>query len=185
MSNNKGGYGTAVAILSLVVAVLAWLFPQQPKETKRPAPSTPSPTPTLTPIPTLTPSPTPTPTPKESSLISGKWVGTYDCSQGITGVTVTISPTESKVKAIFSFYPLSENPYVPSGVFKSEGVFDPNTRWIDFPEGEWELGKRPYTFWKGWKALGFQGQFDEKLETFFGKMKSKTCKPFNLARTKD
>ncbi|PSB16410.1 hypothetical protein C7B65_21585 [Phormidesmis priestleyi ULC007] len=119
---------------------------------------------------------TPTPTPKESS-ISGQWVGTYTCSQGITGVTVAIDQVGNKVIADFSLYPVPENPNVPRGMARYEGDFNSTSLRMRFPRGTWI--NKPAS---SWTAFPFQGQFDEALKTFSGEIDGHRCTTVNLKR---
>ena len=76
------------------------------------------------------------------SVIAGEWVGTYECPQGLTGVTLTISGNSADLDATFSFYAHPSNPDVPSGSFSMDGslgcggnlvLFGRN--WIVQPDG--------------------------------------------------
>ncbi|WP_414517729.1 hypothetical protein [Nostoc sp. PCC 9305] len=134
-------------------------IPKQPIETEKPLTST------------------PTPKLKESSMISGQWVGTYTCSLGITGVTVAIDQTGDQVIADFSLYPIPENPNVPRGMSRYVGGFNSTSRVMIFPEGTWI--NRPGS---SWKAFGFHGEFNENLEKFSGTMDHYSCKTINLSR---
>jgi hypothetical protein len=134
-----------------------------------------------------TPSPVPEQTPKPEPTISGEWVGTYTCSQRITGVTVVIDQTRNTVIADFHLYPPSENSDIPREYKRYEGSggratykgdFNSISRYVRFPEGEWS-GESPGFLWR---AFGFQGQFDEKLETFSGKMDHHSCTTINLKK---
>ncbi|MFF2087454.1 hypothetical protein ACFVVM_27080 [Nocardia sp. NPDC058176] len=67
---------------------------------------------------------------------AGTWVGSYQCAQGATGLTLTVQP---QVMAEFEFYPLPENPAVPSGRFtmrwqvESGRIVFRQSSWIDRP----------------------------------------------------
>ncbi len=114
---------------------------------------------------------------KPEPMISGVWKGKYTCSQGITGVTVAIAQTENKLIADFSLYPVPENMNVPNGLAKYEGDFNPTSRRMRFLRGTWINQPAPF-----WTAFGFQGQFDENLETFSGKVDHYSCGTINLKR---
>ncbi|GEM_PF-2150796 len=79
-------------------------------------------------------------------LVAGIWKGTYTCTQGATGLTLTIQTEGEKAKAIFSFYPLKSNPGVPSGSYELTGrisnrrVILRPSRWINQPTGYSMLG---------------------------------------------
>jgi len=134
-----------------------------------------------TPVETIPfPSPTPTQPSEPEPMISGVWVGTYTCSKGMTGVTVDIAQTGNVVIADFSLYPVSANPNVPSGMARYEGDFNSTSRRMSFPRGTWI--NKPASFWT---AFGFHGQFDQKLETFDGRMDHHSCTTINLTRKDD
>ena len=120
--------------------------------------------------------PTPTPTSKES-IVSGQWVGTYTCSQGITGVTVAIDQIGNKVIADFSLYPVPENPTVPRGMARYEGDFNAISQHMRFPRGTWMNEPAP-----SWTAFPFQGRFDESLKNFSGRIDGYRCTTINLKR---
>ena len=75
--------------------------------------------------------------------LSGEWIGTYTCGQGLTGLTLTMTGHASgAVDAIFSFYPIPENPSIPSGSSTKRGVYLiggglnlESGAWIDQPLG--------------------------------------------------
>jgi hypothetical protein len=70
---------------------------------------------------------------------SGKWEGTYHCSQR---VILDISTTSSNMNAVFDFYPLKQTQQIKSGSFSLSGSFtedgyfklEPKS-WINRPEG--------------------------------------------------
>ncbi|MGW0178424.1 hypothetical protein [Nocardia sp. NPDC003345] len=56
----------------------------------------------------------------ELAAIAGRWVGTYTCVQGDTGLTLTI---ESGGRAQFRFYPVRSNMSVDTGTFEMRVSF--------------------------------------------------------------
>jgi hypothetical protein len=81
------------------------------------------------------------PSDDEASPI-GAWEGTYTCTQGVTGLTLTIEEGDEgggSLVGTFEFYAVDENPGVPSGSFALEGTFAGGdlellgTEWIDRP----------------------------------------------------
>jgi hypothetical protein len=124
-----------------------------------------------------TPSSTSIQTPKPEPTISGEWEGKYTCSKQVTGVTIAIVQTGNKVIAEFSLGPVPESPNIPRGIAKYEGDFNPISRRMSFPRGTWIEQPAPF-----WTAFGFQGQFNENLETFSGKMDHHSCTTINLRR---
>jgi hypothetical protein len=67
------------------------------------------------------PAATPTAT-TASARFSGTWLGTYTCSQGLTGLRLTVSNTAGDtLQATFAFFAVPSNPHVPSGSFSMTG----------------------------------------------------------------
>jgi hypothetical protein len=137
---------------------------------------------------TQTPLPISTQTPKPEPTISGEWVGTYTCSQHITGVTVKIDQTRNTVIADFYLYPPPENLDIPLGSKRYQGAnghseykgnFNATSRNMSFSEGIWR--KKPAPFWT---AFGFYGEFDDSLEQFNGRMDNHSCTDIKLRRKK-
>src|SRR5262249_25896209 len=53
--------------------------------------------------------------PAEAAVL-GTWKGTYNCGQGVTGMTLDINQaTDGTIDAAFNFYAVAANPTVPSG----------------------------------------------------------------------
>lgn len=80
--------------------------------------------------------------PPANTSIVGTWVGSYTCSQGLTGLQLIIAASANdQLTATFNFYPLPNNPSVPSGSFSMTGTFSPNSvvlnqdQWINQPPG--------------------------------------------------
>jgi hypothetical protein len=76
--------------------------------------------------------------------VIGKWKGKYTgCSQGTTGLTLTIKPKKggNRISAIFKFYPLPSNPAPAKGSYLMSGYYFPGgialvpVRWIVNPGG--------------------------------------------------
>lgn len=72
----------------------------------------------------------------------GTWEGAYGCTQGVTGLRLTIEPgPEDTVTAVYEFRAVPENPDVPSGSFAMEGTYHDRrltlegVEWIDQPSG--------------------------------------------------
>lgn len=91
------------------------------------------------------PQPSPVPLPADAtdaSGLSGVWVGKYICQQGVTGVLMAIQGQPSgQLQARFSFYPLPENPFVPSGTVDVQGLLQGQRLtaqqyvWVSHPAG--------------------------------------------------
>jgi hypothetical protein len=76
--------------------------------------------------------------------IIGTWEGLYECPQGVTGLTLTISGTSpSNLSGNFRFYPTPDNARAGNGSYEVSVTFDlasnrfeaRGTRWIEQPEG--------------------------------------------------
>ncbi len=58
----------------------------------------------------------------DATPVAGRWVGTYTCAQGRTGLTLTLSAgIMGQLDARFEFYPVPGNPSVPSGAYRMAG----------------------------------------------------------------
>jgi len=84
-----------------------------------------------------------------ATAIIGDWEGSYTCSQGLTGLDLTIqsSGTKNALKATFTFYPLPSNRRSPVGVYEMAGTYNSAslivlnpTRWIHQPPGYEPVG---------------------------------------------
>jgi hypothetical protein len=74
--------------------------------------------------------------------LTGTWVGSYTCSQGLTGMRLDIQAARNgSATATFSFYALPSNPGVPSGEFTMNGTYSASGmklspgNWIHQPPG--------------------------------------------------
>ena len=112
----------------------------------------------------------------------GEWVGHYLCPQGITGLTLTVQQADDaavsdEVVALFSFYPLPDNP-TQSGLFTMIGNWDANGDtmalspdvWISQPEG--------------WVMVGLEMEIAKDYGHMTGHIPSSGCGPVYLARSK-
>lgn len=75
-------------------------------------------------------------------VLAGRWVGTYYCSQGKTGLHLTIRTNGRRaLSATFEFFPISSNPSTATGSFSMLGSFSASgvrltqNQWIDKPPG--------------------------------------------------
>ena len=69
--------------------------------------------------------------------VVGTWRGTYECAQGLTGLSLHISPDAGGLRALFHFYAVPANPGVPEGCYEMSGRYDPATRQLDLIGGRW------------------------------------------------
>jgi hypothetical protein len=76
------------------------------------------------------------------------WQGSYDCAQGVTGLTLTLEVGPgAQVQALFDFYPIAANPAVAHGCFAMSGVLDAGGHlalapgaWLSQPPGYVTVG---------------------------------------------
>jgi hypothetical protein len=117
--------------------------------------------------------------PAPSLAIEGVWHGKYVCTQGPTGLTLTVTktPDGSNWTARFCFCAIEENPRLPTGECELTGPAVPGEpivkftpwRWISQPPG-WEM--RPLELW-----LSADGR------QILGRIDSPACRPeFELDR---
>jgi hypothetical protein len=111
------------------------------------------------------------------SNISGTWIGKYVCGQGVTGLTLKISQNGIETQAEFIFYPVIENPTVPSGSAIYKGYFDSNSGQMTMFGSYWI--KQPNA---NWTMAGFTGSFDQLRQTFTGRIQSSNCGGIELSR---
>ena len=116
------------------------------------------------------------PAPAGGPSLTGTWEGTYECSQGETGMTLSVVDVGGDLDAIMEFYEVDSNPGVPAGAFAMEGTNGESgielagTEWIEEPDG--------YTM-GGLTAEAVEGEV-EHLE---GVADSEGCTTFSLDRT--
>jgi hypothetical protein len=78
---------------------------------------------------------------QKTNQLSGKWIGTYICPQGETGLLLEIKYQSNSLFAIFNFYPVRSNPNIPSGSFSMSVSLEKNNlsltplEWIVKPSG--------------------------------------------------
>ena len=122
----------------------------------------------------------PSATDGDAANLIGDWTGSYTCSQGLTGLDLSIERSSSGVvNATFNFYPLPENPSVPTGSFLMEGSYGENgnlilngTDWLEQPTG--------------YRTVNLEGQVSNNFSTFSGQVTSSTgaagCTTFSLSK---
>lgn len=131
---------------------------------------------TTTQEPTTTTTTAAGPAPAGGPSLTGTWEGTYECTQGETGMTLSIVDVGGDLDAIMEFYEVDDNPGVPAGAFAmegtsgAEGIELAGTEWIEEPEG-YVMG--------GLTADAVEGEV-EQLE---GAVDSEGCTTFDLSRT--
>lgn len=109
-------------------------------------------------------------------VISGAWEGSYACQQGSTGLTLYTAQSEGKrVRALFHFYPLIDNPDVPEGCFEMDGLFDKKTQRVEFRGKQWIV--QP----SGYITVDLSGKIDD--DEMSGRVKAGGCNSFELKKT--
>lgn len=78
----------------------------------------------------------------DASRLSGTWVGQYECGQGLTGMSLSITGNGEAVNATWNFYGVIENPDNSLGSAKYSGSYDfennlslSGVAWINKPDG--------------------------------------------------
>lgn len=83
------------------------------------------------------------------------WRGAYTCGQGRTGVEVTMRPLgQGRLQGTFAFYPMQDNPTVPSGCFNITAQADRATQSIRTRAGSWV--RQP----PGYSTVDLEGRMD-------------------------
>ena len=118
------------------------------------------------------------PAPPTRSVL-GPWVGTYVCSQGLTGLTLSITEAApTRASALFHFHADPRNPRVPTGCFTMTGTYDPASGRLQLKGKDWLV--KP----GGYRVVHFDGHVDAEGRSFTGKVSGGTsCKQFDLGRT--
>jgi hypothetical protein len=79
---------------------------------------------------------TSTPAGGSAAALTGTWTGDYTCSQGLTGLRLTIQAiTGGTLTAVFSFFAVPSNPGVPSGSYTMTGRYNATSE--SFRQGHW------------------------------------------------
>ena len=109
--------------------------------------------------------------------LSGQWLGTYTCGDGLIGLTLEIGePLGDHVPAMFSFYALPSNPDVPNGRFWMGGSFTGNDRLV-LTAGGWL--EQP----TGYELLDLDGTLSRDRQTYSGLVVGPTtCTGFFVSR---
>lgn len=113
----------------------------------------------------------------ESSLV-GMWAGVYDCAQGKTGLRVQLTGLDEGLTAIWTFYPISENPGVASGCWGATGSFDASTATLTLmaEESGWIVQPGSYI------TVDAQGVLADDGQTITGQVLTPGCSSFELER---
>jgi hypothetical protein len=110
--------------------------------------------------------------------VAGKWVGYYDCAQGKTGLSLTMEAQPGGVvSGTFEFFPVPENPRVPTGSYKVKGSV--SGRKVALAGAEW-IQQPP-----GYATVGLAGDVSSDGDTYAGKIQNSSCGAFSLHKTRE
>lgn len=71
---------------------------------------------------------------QDASLLTGRWQGSYICSQGVTGLTVKLQGNKNgDIVGVFEFYPLPQNPRIQAGTYTVSGKYLSNNQLLLSP----------------------------------------------------
>jgi hypothetical protein len=111
---------------------------------------------------------------------SGLWRGRYFCRQGVTGLFLTIRPSETgDVTVVARFFAVPENPGVPTGEVEMAGrpAAVPRFNHLDLSPRGWISPPPPR-----YVLVGLQGDYDEASGEFSGRVLGPGCTHFILRR---
>jgi hypothetical protein len=110
---------------------------------------------------------------KAAPLHSGVWRGVYQCAQGLTGATLTLTVAPDGTAAgLFEFFAIKQNPGVPRGCFEMAGRMD-EAGHLALAPGAWRL--RP----PGFVTVGLAGQ-EIAGDRLVGEVQGPGCMNFAL-----
>jgi hypothetical protein len=113
----------------------------------------------------------------DASVLSGRWVGTYTCTQGITGLELNVSGEKSGlVSAVFSFFAVTANPGVPSGSYKMRGTYDAQGTLTLTANNESDWISRP----SGYGTVDLQGKIVGN--NYSGNFTGGSCTTFSVSK---
>jgi len=116
----------------------------------------------------------------DGDAVAGRWTGTYVCSQGETGLDLTIEDEgDGDVSATFAFHAIESNPTVPSGSYTMSGGFQDGSLVLE-PEGWIEQPS-------GYELVGLTSDplddDGEATTTLSGQVDGPGCTDFDLTRS--
>ena len=113
--------------------------------------------------------------------LAGRWQGTYYCTQGLTGVTLTIRGDDARAEALFHFYPVAENPTVPVGCYTMFGHVDSASGAINLESDDSHWILRPANY----ITVNFRGRFAGGRHRIVGRVEGPGCSTFTLRRVEE
>ena len=115
------------------------------------------------------------PTVGNAAEAGGTWQGEYICNQGLTGLTLTVMPSEAgAVRAVFRFYHVDGNPGVPDGCFAMSGSVSGDQ--LHLEAGSWLY--RP----RGYVTVDLTGTLNPAGTSMTGSIFGPNCTTFSLHR---
>lgn len=113
----------------------------------------------------------------DSSVLVGKWRGSYSCLQGHTGLVLTFSEeADGTVSGEFYFFPLEDNPRVPDGRFAVSGTYNAKSRSVTVKGVRWI--KQPTNY----RMVDLTGTLSEDGKHIDGKVEFSGCTSFRVMR---
>ena len=112
----------------------------------------------------------------------GEYSGAYTCSQGLTGMTVSLRPLDGDlVDATITFYAHPDNPSVDSGCYGARGRLDRATGQLPLRPGAWIYRPGP-----SWSTTRLDGRLDATGSAYAGRViapgNPTACTTFALRR---
>lgn len=112
----------------------------------------------------------------DSSLLTGKWSGEYECLQGKTGLTLNlVGHSSGLVEGTFLFYPGPNASDAATGQYIVRGTYN-SDKMLTLGPGAWI--ERP----DGYIAVGLVGTIEADYNTINGTVTHWYCKSFHVNR---
>ncbi|UJW85720.1 hypothetical protein [Devosia sp. SL43] len=109
-----------------------------------------------------------------NDVLSGEWVGSYVCYQGLTALTLTIEPDGQQWSGVFAFGPDKDNKTVPRGAY--ELVITENDGQLHMEPGAWI--EQP----EGYVTVALDGAVSEDMRMLAGVVDFDGCTRFATER---
>jgi hypothetical protein len=113
----------------------------------------------------------------DSSVLVGKWRGSYSCLQGHTGLQLTFGEGDgAAIAGEFAFFALEDNPDVPTGRFAVSATYNEESRSVAVKGVRWI--KQPTNY----RMVDLTGTLSEDGKHIDGKVEFKGCTSFHVTR---